>query len=99
MRKLSLFIALPIFAHIGFAQATLQLSLSKAVDIALEPDGSARVALAQQSIRQAQTRSEEAKAGFLPNLDGSVQERSQTVNLRTFGFNFSFPVPGFSLPS
>src|SRR5262249_14760959 len=53
----------------------------------------------QQSIRQAETRVEQAKAAFWPTVDGSVQERSQTVNLRTFGFDFSFPIPGFSIPS
>jgi outer membrane protein TolC len=39
-----------------------------------------------------------AKAAFYPNLDGTVNERSQTVNLKTFGFNFDFPLLGFSLP-
>jgi outer membrane protein TolC len=68
------------------------------VEIALAPEGSARVALAQQSIKQAETHVAEAKAGFWPSVDSSVQERSQTLNLKTFGFDFEFPVLGFSLP-
>jgi outer membrane protein len=88
-----------LFASYGFAQSTLQLSLARSVDIALTPEGSARVALAEQSIRQAETRVTQAKAGFWPTVDSSVQERSQTVNLNTFGFSFQIPVPGFSIPS
>jgi outer membrane protein len=96
MRPLTLLLLL---ASSAFAQGTLQLSLARSVEIALTPEGSARVALAEQSIRQAETHVEEAKAAFWPSLDGSVQERSQTVNLRSFGFNFSFPIPGFSIPT
>jgi hypothetical protein len=35
----------------GMAQNVMQLSLKRAVDIALTPEGSARVALAEQSVR------------------------------------------------
>lgn len=77
----------------------MQLSLKRAVDIALTPEGSARVALAEQSVRISETHVNQARSAFFPNLDGSVQERSQTVNLRTFGFDFNFPIPGFSIPS
>jgi outer membrane protein TolC len=67
------------------------------VDIALTPEGSARVALAEQSVRVSETHVNQARSAFFPNIDGTVNERSQTVNLHTFGFNFSFP--GFSIPS
>jgi outer membrane protein TolC len=90
---------LALFAPLGLAQqGVMQLSLKRAVDIALTPEGSARVALAEQSIRVSETHVSQARAAFFPNLDGSVQERSQTVNLHTFGFNFQFPIPGFSIP-
>jgi outer membrane protein len=79
------------------AQDVMQLSLKRAVDIALTPEGSARVALAEQSIGVSETRVDQARSAFFPTVDGSVNERSQTVNLHTFGFNFSFP--GFSIPS
>lgn len=80
------------------AQTTLQLSLKRAVEIALTPEGSPRVALAQQSIKQAESRVTQARSAFLPNLDASVQDRNQTVNLRTFGLNFQLPA-GLSLPA
>jgi outer membrane protein len=81
----------------GTQQGVMRLSLKRAVDIALTPEGSARVALAEQSIRVSETRVSQARASFLPTVDGSVTERSQTVNLRTFGFNFDFP--GFAFPA
>src|SRR5579864_5822937 len=86
-------------APLALAQGVMQLTLKRSVDIALTPEGSARVALADQSVRMSETHVSEARAAFLPNVDGSVTERSQTVNLHTFGFNFNFPIPGFSIPS
>jgi outer membrane protein len=86
-----------ICAPPGAAQGVMQLSLKRAVDIALTPEGSARVALAEQSVRVSETHVSASRAAFFPTIDGSVNERSQTVNLHTFGFNFSFP--GFSIPS
>jgi outer membrane protein TolC len=81
-------------------QTTLQLSLRRAVEIALAPDGSPRVALAQESIQQAETRRLESRAAFLPDLESSVSDQRETVNLRAFGFNFTSPlVPGFTFPS
>ncbi|MEP6962831.1 MAG: TolC family protein [Acidobacteriota bacterium] len=85
------------FSAAAFAQDTLRLSLSRAVDIALTSEGSARIALAAQSIDRAQAQVAQAKAAFLPNIDGGTQARSQTTNLRTFGFNFDFP--GFTFPN
>jgi outer membrane protein len=86
-------------AAAGWAQGTLPLSMKRAVEIALAPDGSTRAALAQESIQQAQDHVAEAKAALLPNLDTSVQFRRQTINLQAYGFTFNLPVPGFSIPS
>jgi hypothetical protein len=86
-----------LFGPLCLAQNVMQLSLKRAVDIALTPEGSARVALAEQSVRVSETHVDQARSAFFPNLDGTVNERSQTVNLHTFGFNFDFP--GFSIPS
>jgi len=86
-------------AALASAQSPLPLSMKRAVEIALAPDGSTRVALAQESIEQAQQRVAQAKSAFLPNLDASIQDRRQTTNLNAFGFRFNIPVPGFSIPS
>ena len=88
-----------VLAQNAPAQTTLPLSLKRAVEIAQTPEGSTRVALAQESIKQFEDRVVQARSAFLPNVDGSVQERNQTTNLKTFGLNFQLPFAGFSFPS
>lgn len=81
-------------------QKILQLSMKRAVEIALTPEGSTRVALALESVKQAQQQAREAKSAFLPAIDGQVEEQSETVNLKTFGINFpQIPGFGFVVPS
>jgi outer membrane protein TolC len=86
-----------LFCAAAFGQATLQLSLTRAVDIALSPEGSLKIALAEQSIVRAETQVLQARSALMPTVDGTFQARNQTVNLKTFGFNFDFP--GFALPN
>jgi outer membrane protein len=83
------------------AQPTaLQLTLKQAVDLALAPDGSTRVKLAAEAIRQAEARSAEARAALLPDIEGAVSEENQTRNLKAFGFVFPhISIPGFSIPT
>jgi len=82
------------------AESALPLSLKRAVEIALAPEGSPRVALAQESIKQAEEQKAESRAALLPDLESSISEQRETVNLRAFGFNFNFPpsIP-FSIPT
>jgi outer membrane protein TolC len=96
MRVLSIFL---VAASLGLAQGPLPLSMKRAVEIALAPDGSTRAALAQESIEQAKDRVAEARAALLPNLDTTVRETRQTTNLKAYGFAFNIPIPGFSIPS
>ncbi len=76
----------------------LELSLKQAVEMALAPDGNARVRLAQEAVKQAQSRSAQARAALLPNLDASVSEQNQTRNLASFGIKIAVPIPGFTFP-
>jgi len=78
-------------------QNILQLSMKHAVEIALTPEGSPRVALAMESVKQAQEQAREAKSAFLPTVDGEIKETNETVNLKTFGINFP-TIPGFAIP-
>jgi outer membrane protein len=86
-----------LFSALACAQDTLPLSLKRAVEIALAPEGSPRVALAEESIKQSQTGVAQARAAFLPDIETSVTDQSETVNLRSFGLNIQ--VPGFNFPS
>jgi outer membrane protein TolC len=84
----------------GLAQqkSALQLSLKQAVEIALAPEGNTRIQLAQELIRQAETRRAQARGALLPTIESSVSEQSQTRNLAAFGIKISLPFPGFQFP-
>ncbi len=85
-------------AGIACAQDTLPLSLKRAVEIALAPEGSPRVALAEESIRQSETGIAQARAAFLPDIEGSVSDQNETINLKSLGLTFQLPA-GLSFPS
>ena len=87
-----LLMALPLAAQ------PLQLSLRRAVEIAASPEGNTNLRLSGESLRQAQSRSTQARASLLPDLSGSIGARNQTVNLAAIGIRFNVPIPGFSFP-
>jgi outer membrane protein TolC len=86
-------------AAVAAAQAPLKLSLKQAVDLALSPDGNARVQLAGEAVREAQDRSAESRAALLPNLDSYVAEQNQVRSLAAMGVSFHIPIPGFVFPT
>ncbi|MGE5647649.1 MAG: TolC family protein [Acidobacteriota bacterium] len=92
-------LALAAAAAISPAQAQMRLSLKQAVEAALAPEGNTRVQLAAEARRQAQSRSNQARAALLPNLDAYVSEQNQTRNLAAFGIQIHVPIPGFSFPT
>src|SRR5208282_2528498 len=99
MRKLSLFlVAVPLLAQ--DARAPISLSLKRAVEIATSPEGSAKVQLAAEALKQAQARSAEARAAFLPDLESSFSDESRTVNLAAQGLtSIKLPFAGFEFPT
>ncbi len=67
------------------ATAPLELSLKQAIEMALAPDGNARVRLAQEAVRQAQSRSAQARAALAPQpgrLGGRTEPDAQPGGLR-----------------
>ncbi len=76
----------------------LPLTLRKAVEIAVAPEGNTRLELAQELITQAEARKAQARSALLPNLDGTVSYQDVTRNLRAFGIQIP-AVPGFSFPT
>ena len=80
----------------------LSLSLSRAVQIALSPEGNAQMQISGEALKQAEARSSQSRAALLPDIASSLGYRNQTVNLRANGLRFNIPtVPGFefSFPS
>ncbi len=65
------------------------LSLREAVALALSDQGSPRVRLAAEAVAASRTRASEVRAGLLPQVDGYVGQRRQTVNLEAQGLDFA----------
>lgn len=80
-------------------EKVLSLSLKRAVELAISPEGNAQIQLAGEALKQAQARSIQARAAFLPDFESSLTYRNMTTNLRAFGVGFNLPtipIPGFS---
>jgi outer membrane protein TolC len=90
-------------AALAMAADPIQLSLKRAVEVAVSPEGSARIQLAGEALKQAQALALEQRAALLPNVDGSFTDQSRTENLAALGFNpsifSSIPIQGFSFPT
>src|SRR5208283_3330208 len=51
------------------------------------------------AMAQAHGQATVARASLMPNLNGSLAETVQEVNLKAQGLRFSSPIPGFGIPS
>jgi len=91
-----------LFSIACFAQTdsqpehVLNLSLSKAIEIATSSQGDANVRLAHETEGLSHARYIEARANLLPSLDGSIAEQNQTVNPQALGLRFESPL--FTVP-
>jgi outer membrane protein len=97
---LSLAAVSPLVAQLQTRPSVLQLSLKQAVQLALAPEGSTRVKLAEEDLKQAESRADQSRAALLPDFEGSLQYQNETVNLKAFGIDFpKIPIPGFTIPT
>ena len=83
----------------AWADGPLALSLKRAVEIATSAEGSAKVQLSAEALRQAQGRVAESRAALLPNVDAAVSDQSITRNLAAMGISVAVPIPGFQFPT
>lgn len=65
----------------------MRLTLKRSVELALSPEGSAKIQLATEAIRQAKAHSTEARSALLPNLQGSVQDEEAMQSLTQIGLD------------
>lgn len=78
----------------------VDLSLKRAVEIAISAQGNTNIQLSGEALKQAQSRALQARAALLPDLEGTFNDRDQTVNLAAEGLtSIKLPVPGFAFPS
>jgi outer membrane protein TolC len=92
-------VLLPFLFAASLSAQTLNLSLRTAVDLALQPNGSTRLQIAEEMIHQARARSGETRAALLPDFSGAISYQNETANLAAFGFHFQIPIPGVVIPT
>jgi outer membrane protein len=91
----------PALAQLQTRPPVLQLTLKQAVQLALAPEGNTRVKLAEEDLKQAESRANQSRAALLPDLEGSFQYQNETTNLKAFGIDFP-KIPaffGFTVPT
>lgn len=81
------------------AESPMALSLKRAVQIAVSPEGNTNIQLSAEGLKQAQMRSLEARAALLPDVEGSVTTENRTENLAALGIRVVTPIPGFTFPT
>ena len=79
--------------------APVELSMKRAVQLAVSPEGNARVQLTEEALKQAESRSAQSRAALLPDLSGAFTEESATRSLTAMGLQLTLPIPGFQFPT
>ena len=85
--------------QVASAAGPIELSLKRAVEVAVSPEGNTKIQLSDEALKQAQSRSAQARAALLPDLEASLTDRDQTANLAAMGIHISVPIPGFVFPT
>jgi outer membrane protein len=67
----------------------LKLSLKRAIEIGTAAEGNAAIQLADESVKQAQARSIQARSDLLPDVNGSIGSENMTRNLAAMGLSSS----------
>src|ERR1035437_10279950 len=79
--------------------AQVELSLKRAVQLAVSPEGNTRVRLSEEALKQAESRSAQARGALLPDLSAAFTDQNMTRSLTAMGIQISVPIPGFQFPS
>src|SRR6266567_9571277 len=77
----------------------VSLSLKRAVQLAVSPEGNTRVKLSGEALQQAESRSAQARGALLPDVSAAFTDQNLTRNLAAMGIQISVPIPGFRIPT
>jgi len=86
-------------AQVASAAGPIELSLKRAVEVAVSPEGNTKIQLSGEALKQAQSRSAQARAALLPDIEASLTDRDQTANLAAMGIHITLPIPNFQFPT
>jgi outer membrane protein TolC len=81
------------------AAPPVELSLKRAVQLAVSPEGNTRMRLSGEALKQAESRSAQAHSALLPDVSGAISDQNMTRNLAAVGIQIDSPIPGFRIPT
>jgi len=87
----TLFLAVPVAVWAGEAapREPLRLSLKRAVEIATSPEGSTYIQLSDENVKQAKSRSAEARSAFLPDIEAQAAQTTAMRSLAALGLDLA----------
>ena len=88
-----------LLCGVPLAAQPVPLSLKRAVQLAVSPEGNTRVRLTEEALKQAESRTGQARAALLPDLSAAFTDQNLTRNLAAQGIQVTVPIPGFHFPS
>ena len=88
-----------LLCAVPLAAQPVPLSLKRAVQLAVAPEGNTRVRLSAEALKQAESRTAQARAALLPDLSAAFTDQNLTRNLAAQGIQVSVPIPGFHFPT
>jgi outer membrane protein len=87
----TVFLAVPFAVWAGEAtpREPLRLSLKRAVEVATSPEGNTYIQLSDESVRQAKSRSDEARSAFLPDIEAQAEQTTAMRSLAALGLDLA----------
>src|SRR2546421_226791 len=73
------------------ARPPLRLTLQRAVELSLSPEGNTHIQLSREYVIQAKSRSKQARAALLPDLSAAGYQENNTRNLDAMGLRNIVP--------
>jgi len=67
----------------------MRLSLKRAVEIATSPEGNTYIQLSDESVKQAKSRSQEARSALLPDIEAQAEETTAMKSLAALGLDLA----------
>jgi outer membrane protein TolC len=86
-----LFLAVPfaIWAAEATPREPLRLSLKRAVEIATSPEGNTYIQLSDENVKQAKSRSAEARSAFLPDIEAQAEQTTAMKSIAALGLDLA----------
>src|ERR1700729_215702 len=88
----TLFLAIPLAgwaADPAPERGPLVLTLKRAVELAISPEGNTYIQLSDESVKQAKSRTEEARSAFLPDIEAQAGEQTSMRSLAALGLDLA----------